>query len=279
MGVYGLETRNNFSGFMDSNLPAEFVLAAGFVDFNSLVYNHLGNNTSSSTAPGYTYVPITLTKYAKGLQMIGTDPDGYHTLASSVYMVAGTSRGSIPMHIDGRAEWSSKKHWSENYDSITINYLVIPPGIDGSLAAGRISGRVYVLLVGELPDVYDKVDYGLRLFSSEQDITFDSALMPSNARHIIHPPSEGYYPYSTPSSLNVGDFPEGVKLAPCSILGQGRASSNYFVNMSIQFNSMGTKCGLRPNGFAWTNPWQSHYGPHCLTSSESLRIFYASDYF
>ena len=280
MSIYGIQTVNNLAGFMDSNQPAEFVLASGELEFtNSLVYSNAGVVQSSVQQPNLAYFTLTLQKYALGMQMIKVDPDGYHTFADSVYMVAGSSRGAIPMTMDGFAWQSSQRNWSETDTTITIRYVVLPPCINNSLAATSISGKLFVMLVGSLPLEYEKSSHGIRLFSKDGLTTFDSALMPSNAKHIITAPSAGYGNYTTPSSMISGGFAEGVKMAVSSRLGLARGANNLYVTMALQFSSDGLMYALRPNGYAWSTPWQSHYGPHCLTADYPVRIFYASDYF
>lgn len=275
---YGIQVNNHFSGMLNSDYPAEFVLAAGAVYFNSLVYDRWGNVASSPVEPGAALVPITLTKYAIGMNMIGSF-NGQHTLNENVTMVAGTTRGVVPSTVDSAPWATSFGNWSETATTITIRNLYIPPGIDNSLAATAIDGWVYVILIGQLPPNYNRENYGIRMWGPSGGLTFDSSLMPANARHVIGQPSAGLYPYDALTPLSYGGLPAGVKMAVSSWLAQGRSSNNYFCNMGIQFSSNGAMYGLRPMGPPWTNRWQSHYGMYNQTGGATIRVFYASDYF
>ena len=278
--TYGIQTSNNFESLYLSGLSQEVVLARGEVNFNTTVHHQTGTNESTNVSPGLAYISITLEKYAIGMPMLKSGVGGHHTFADGVYMIGGSTRGSTPMIIDGRAEWSSKRHWSETATTITINYLVLPPAMDNSLSSNRISGTVYVLLVGKLPENYNKTDYGIRMYNTSNKVTFDSALMPITPKYVVDRPTN-FDNYQSASPLNLGNFPAGVKLTVCSWLGQGRCPNPLrFINMTVQFNSIGTKYGIRPNGFAWGNPWQSHFGSHLINqASNKIRVFEASDYF
>lgn len=276
---YGIKVNNAWDGLLMSDYAAEFVLAAGKVTFsNAPVRDRFGNVGSSALEPGAALVSITLTKYAIGMSMIGSF-NGQHTIGSNITMVAGTDRGVIPSTVDGSPWATSFGNWSETATTITIRNLYIPPGKDNSLTASSISGTAYVLLIGQLPSNYDKVKHGIRMWGPGGGVTFDSSLMPANARHLITQPTAGLYPYDAVTSLSYGGLPAGVKMAVATWLAQGKSSNGYFCNMGLQFSSNGATYGLRPMGPPWTNPWQSHYGMYNQTGGATIRVFYASDYF
>nr|AKN38842.1 hypothetical protein [Enterovibrio sp. FF_113] len=275
---FGLQINAAWTGLLDANYPAEFVLAAGATYFDSAVYDRFGSVASTNVEPGAALVPITLTKYAIGMPMIGW-VDGYHALNQNVTMVAGTTRGAIPTTVDSAPWASAAGNWSETDTTITIRNLYIPPCIDGSLTATRITGWVYVILIGTLPANYQRESHGIRMWDAAGNLTFDSSLMPANARHLIRQPTSGLFPYDSAPALSEGGLPSGVKMVPASWLAQGKSSNNYFCNMGIQFSSDGSRYGLRPMGPPWTNPWQTHYGMYNLSGGEVIRVFYASDYF
>lgn len=275
---YGIEVNNHFSGLLDSNYGAECVLAAGSVTFtNAVVRDRFGNNGSTAVEPGAALVAITLQKFAIGMTMIGSF-NGQHTLANSVTMVAGTDRGVVPGTVDSAPWATSFGNWSETSTTITIRNLYIPPCKDQALTASSISGTAYVILIGQLPSNYNKSNYGIQMWSNTGKLSFDSSLMPANARHLIAQPTAGTYPYNSPAALS-GSLPQGIKMAVSTWLAQGKSSTNYFCNMGLQFSSDGVRYGLRPSGPPWTNPWQSHYGMYNLTGGQTIRVFHAEDYF
>ncbi|MBL4297856.1 hypothetical protein H8F06_21490 [Vibrio fluvialis] len=275
---YGIEINNDWTGLISSDYGAECVLAAGMVTFTNVsVKDRFGSNGSTAVEPGAAMVPITLQKFAHGMSMIGSF-NGQHTIGDNVTMVAGTDRGVVPGTVDGYPWSTSFGNWSETDTSITIKNLYIPPCKDQSLTASSISGTAYVILIGQLPENYNKADYGLQMWGSGGQLAFDSSLMPANARHLITQPTAGLYPYNSPATLS-GGLPTGPKMAVATWLAQGKSSNNYFCNMGLQFSSDGVRYGLRPNGPPWTNPWQTHYGMYNLTGGETIRVFHAEDYF
>lgn len=279
--AFGIFTQNNFQAFLDSSQKAEVVLASGYVDFSgATVYDRFGDtSTISDVNCGYAFVPITLTKHAIGMTMIGSN-NNFNDLAGGVYLIGGTTRGTVPQVVDGVPWATSGGNWSENSTSITIRNLMIPCGIDGVQTAQNISGRAYVLLVGTLPANYTKVSHGLRLYNAAGGITFDSALMPTNARHIVNAPASPMSSYNSINPLIYGGLPAGVKMVANAPIGQARSTGGTvrYINMGMQFSSNGVYYGLRPIGLPWSTAWQSSYGLF-NNGARLTRIFYASDYF
>lgn len=275
---YGIEINNAWKGLINSDYGAECVLAAGMVTFtNAAVKDRFGSTGSTAVEPGAAMVPITLQKFAIGMSMISRF-DGMHTIGDNVTMVAGTDRGVVPTTVDGYPWSTSFGNWSETDTTITIKNLYIPPCKDQSLSASSISGTAYVILIGQLPENYDQSDYGLRMWGANGDLTFDSALMPANARHVIAQPTAGLYPYNSPTAL-AGELPIGPKMAVSGWLAQGKSSNGMFCNMGLQFSSDGVRYGLRPSGPPWQTLWQTHYGMYNLTGGETIRVFHVADYF
>lgn len=289
MATFGMQTLGKIEGVMTSDRAMEVVVASGYIDFNEACLDDSKVSVNDWSNLGMATVRIVLKKHVN-MTMRSTNGNGYRCLAKGLVLYGGTTLGTIPSTIDGRyaANYTNKRNadWSENSTSLTINYLAIPCGKAAALANSSISGRAYVMVVREMPTSFAQTYPSIRLYKTNGQLTFDSQLMPVNARYYLPVPSGyNYANYRTLSSLNKGSMVSGTKMCSMAAIHTGQAwagTSNYTVRVGFQFSTNGTRYNVRPTGYTrniFSDYVSGSYGSSAPVGKAIYKVLLASDYF
>ncbi|USD68144.1 hypothetical protein [Vibrio sp. SCSIO 43136] len=287
---YGIATSKGLGNFIDSDSKNEIVLAIGKMDYSMApVYQSNFKNCYS----GYLYHAPVVMKLEKLVP--GTRLKNSWRAASpfiDAYLVVGDSKGhpvgwygdttTSQIRPDG---WPASQ-WTEDETSLTIKYLMVGSSSENSWnSSAHMSGTVYAMLIGRLPEQQVQPEYGLQLYGSDgQTVNFNSHYMPSNPRYMLPLPSYNINDYRQLQGFETGltagaKMVSGEQIARSGVI---RSSSSFMNgNHYMAFSEDGTRYGARPIGWPslMSRRFNTPFDIHPDKTTPIVRVWSVDDYF
>lgn len=297
MASWGIETSSGgYSGFLDAGRPNEVVLGKARVNYNA---NPIWTNTYYGCNwpieyNGQYHVPVAVTikkTFPGQYYLTGYPRQSYFKTFKDCTLVVGDSAGRSVGYYGGDNHSQvvtpcgySKAIWSEDANNIYVKYFGVYSGTESSWrSSSRMSGTLYVMLVGQLPsdNIQELPEYGIQMLSTGGDTTFNSNYEPSNPRYFVGRPPFDLNNSRAKLSFK-GDMGGGTKMttpSPIAYCHSG-GSQVHYNKVYPCFSSDGRRMGTRTQGWATgDSPGPGNARGAIMGSSEIMRIWQVSDYF
>ncbi|ELP2652190.1 hypothetical protein R1U54_002296 [Vibrio fluvialis] len=270
--MYGIQTQNNFSGFINSELPVQIVVASGYVNYSGSTVEYAPLNNKGIRRLQISNV--TLTKHVN-MDMAETydSSNNYGRLKVGAFI---HSTGGHSCHYGGAI--------SENSSSLTFQRIDIDSGNQSSFSATSISGRLYIVLVASLGSINQVLpDNGIVCYSSNGQVTFNSNYMPAIPRVYLGVPSPNL---SDMTSYNTGRvYASGVSnsqkpMVPWQYIGRGMMTGGYtFLGGVCLVYNTDNYISARSTGAGGVTSIPAMQYPIKYGNSTQIPILLAEDYF
>lgn len=270
--TYGIQTLNNFKGFIDSNRAIQIVVASGYVDYSGATTEYAPLNKNGIRR--LQIYNVTLTKHVPASLSETYDPAnnlGRLTVGAFIH-----STGSHSCHYGGAI--------SEGAGHITFQRIDIDSGTQYSFSSGSISGRLYIVLVASLASVTQTIPtYGILCYSASGAITFNSNYMPAIPRTYLGMPSpdlRNIVNFNAGRVYATGLSPAQMPMVPWQYVGRGLMDNGYTFlgGMCLVYNT-DNYIAARSTGSGGVTSLPAMKYPILYGNSSAVPILLASDYF
>lgn len=268
--TFGLYTRNNMQGFIDSNYTMNIVVASGS-------FSYSGSTTAHSLS-SLRYRSINNVRLTKHVNM--DMAESYN--GSFVGDVYGKLKVSAFYYTSGGHAGFYGGSISENSTSLTFERFDLDSGNQNSLSATSISGTCYICLVASLGSISQVIpDVGVLFYSSGGSITFNSNYMPAIPR--------AFSAQANPSVNNGASYNSGrvrftavsngnKPMVPMAYMGRARISGGLTGLVNV-YNTDGYISARSGGYFNRIAPRGMKYGYRYSEGGILLPVLQGSDYF
>ncbi|ENM3720993.1 hypothetical protein Q3S85_000676 [Vibrio cholerae] len=270
--MYGIQTQNNFSGFINSALAIQVVVASGYVNYSGSTVEYAPLNNKGIRRLQISNV--TLTKHVN-MDMAETydTSNNYGRLKVGAFI---HSTGGHSCHYGGAI--------SENSTSLTFQRIDIDSGNQSSFSATSISGRLYIVLVASLGSFAQTLPAnGILCYAPNGQVTFNSNYMPAIPRIYLGMPSPDL---SNMTNYNAGRvYASGVSnsqkpMVPWQYVGRGMMTGGYtFLGSVCLVYNTDNYISARSTGAGGVTSIPAMQYPILYGNSNQIPILLAEDYF
>lgn len=270
--MYGIYTRNNFSGFINSALPVQVVVASGYVDYSGATVAYATLNQQGIRR--LQIYNVTLTKHVNMSMAETYDPsNNFGRLKVGAFI---HSTGGHSCYYGGAI--------SESAGALTFQRIDIDSGNQYSFAAGAISGRLYIVLVASLSSFSQSLPTsGIMCYAPNGQVTFNSNYMPAIPRVYLGMPSPDL---GNMTNYNAGRvYASGVSnaqkpMVPWQYVGRGMMTGGYtFLGGVCLVYNTDNYISARSTGAGGVTSVSAMRYPILYGNSTQIPILLAEDYF
>lgn len=268
---FGLYTRNNMSGLINSNYPQEVVVASGSVSYSG---GTVESDGLDNVFRHRSLTNVTLSKHVT-MDMAETYNIGNNYGRLKVTCYYHTTGGHAVYYGGSISETSS---------TITFGRLDVDSGNHTGLSATSISGTLYIVLTASLWSFSQiKPVNGICFYTSSGQVSFNSNYMPVNPYQFVSRPSPNLgnlRSYNTGRRAVSGLSNSDKPMVPMAYVGRGGVDSfSIMTNVTTVYNSDGY-VSARSSGYTWTSPYPpTKYGYFFISGSTLVPVLRGSDFF